>query len=248
MMGALVKAFYAKEHGIDPSKLFLVSVMPCTAKKIEAERPEMSHDGILDVNAVLTTRELSRLIRLAGVEFRALPEEKFDSPLGLASGAADIFAASGGVMEAALRSAHYLITGKDLEKIEFASVRGLEGLKEAQIPMGGLTLKVAVCNSLGQARALLERVKAGKADYHFVEVMSCPGGCIGGGGQPYNLDRTRVIERMKAAYAMDSSKHLRMSHHNPAIKEVYEKYFEKPLSETSHHHLHTHYVPRTPEG
>lgn len=248
MMGALVKAFYAKEHGIDPAKLFLVSVMPCTAKKLEAQRPEMSHDGILDVNAVLTTRELSRLIRLSGIDFRSLPEERFDSPLGISSGAADIFAASGGVMEAALRSAHYLITGTDLEKIEFTAVRGLEGLKEAQIPMGGLTLKVAVCNSLGQARALLDRVKAGKADYHFVEVMSCPGGCIGGGGQPYNLDRTRVIDRMKSVYAHDASKSLRMSHHNPSIKEVYEKYLGSPLSEVSHHHLHTHYQPRTSEG
>lgn len=248
MLGAVIKHFWARKAGVDPRKVFVVSVMPCTAKKLEARRPEMATDGIPDVDAVLTTRELARMIRMMGIDFSTLAEEQHDDPLGLGSGAGDIFGTSGGVMEAALRTAYHLVTGKELGNVDFTDVRGVQGLKEAEVDLDGLKVKVAAVNSLSQARKVLERIRSGEAKYHFIEVMTCPGGCIGGGGQPLGVDRSRVVARMKSTYAIDASKQLRKSHHNTAVQALYQEYFHKPLSEVSHKHLHTHYQPRTPEG
>jgi NADH-quinone oxidoreductase subunit G/NADP-reducing hydrogenase subunit HndD len=245
MMGAMVKSFYAKKHNIDPKDIFVVSIMPCTAKKFEAQRPELSADGNPDVDAVLTTRELVKMLKSSGIKFDVLQDSEFDNPFGTASGAGDIFAASGGVMEAALRSAYYLLTGKDLEHIDFQDVRGFSYLKEATIPVNGMDLKIAVVNSLGQARKVMEMVANKEVDYHFIEVMSCPGGCIAGGGQPLNTDPERLKARLKSIYAIDANKKLRLSHHNPDIKKLYDEFLEKPLSHTSHKYLHTHYTKRS---
>ncbi|HBH18184.1 MAG TPA: ferredoxin [Cyanobacteria bacterium UBA9579] len=244
MLGALAKSYYAQKQGIDPKDIFVVSIMPCTAKKYECQRSEMEVDEIRDVDAVLTTRELVKVLKSLGIDFASLEESKFDSLLGIATGAGDIFGASGGVMEAALRSAYYLITGKELSYIDFYSVRGLEGAKEAVIPIDGMNLKVAVVNSLSQARKLMDRILKGEADYHFIEVMTCPGGCIAGGGQPINTDPERIKARLKSIYKIDANKGLRGSYHNPDVQRVYEEFLKKPLSEVSHKHLHTHYVER----
>ena len=245
MMGAIIKGYYAQKQGLEPKNIYSVSIMPCTAKKFECQRPEMGRNGIQDVDAVLTTRELVKMLKASGIDFESLEEGDFDSPLGSSTGAADIFASSGGVMEAALRSAYFLITGEELQDLNFTAVRGVEGLKEAVIPVKGIDVKVAVVNSLGQARKLLEKVKKGEADYHFIEVMTCPGGCIGGGGQPLNTDLERVKARLKSIYEIDATKPLRASHHNPDVKKLYEEFFEKPLSHNSHEYLHTHYEDRS---
>jgi len=232
--------------------------MPCTAKKFEAQRAEMNDSGVRDVDVVLTTRELARMIKQAGIEFASLPDDKMDSPLGIASGAADIFANTGGVMEAALRTAWEIVTGKPLpfDGLHVKAIEGLEGVKEAEIEIAGalpewsflegVTLKVAVAHGLGNARKVIERIKSGAALYHFVEVMACPGGCIGGGGQPrMTTDEVRKA-RIGAIYREDEGKELRKSHENPEIKQLYDEFLGKPLGEKSHHLLHTRYAPREP--
>ncbi len=251
MFGALVKTYGAEKYGIDPARIFSVSVMPCTAKKFEAERPEMKASGFTDVDAVLTTRELASMIKEAGIDFAALPDEEYDDPMGMSTGAGLIFGVTGGVMEAALRTVYELVTGEHLEKIDFVAVRGLKGVKEATIelpPVG--TVRVAVAHGLGNAKKLLDKVKAGE-QYHFIEIMACPGGCINGGGQPIvsSAERMRLQEdyramRAKAIYQEDKGMIMRKSHENPAIIKIYEEFLLKPLGEKSHHLLHTHYQPR----
>ena len=256
MFGAIAKTYYAQKIGKKPSEMVVVSVMPCTAKKFEAQRPEMNASGVRDVDVVLTTRELGRMIREAGIDFRALPDDRMDSPLGESSGAADIFANTGGVMEAALRTAHEVVTGRPLpfENLHVAPVIGLAGVKEAAVPFAevkpewafleGATLQVAVAHGLGNARRLISRVLSGEAQYHFIEIMTCPGGCIGGGGQPRMTSDEVRLARLRAIYEEDESKTVRKSHDNPAIRQAYEEFLGHPLSQTSHHLLHTHYTPR----
>ena len=257
MFGALAKTFYAARIGKAAADLVVVSVMPCTAKKFEAQRPEMTASGGPDVDYVLTTRELARMIRQANLAFTELPDGEMDAPLGLSSGAADIFANTGGVMEAALRTAYEVVTGRALptENLHVQPIAGLAGIKEAALTitgtvpqwsfLEGVELRVAVAHGLGNTRRLLERINAGEAHYHFVEVMTCPGGCIGGGGQPrFTDDRVRQ-QRIAAIYAEDESKTLRKSHDNPAIQELYHTFLGQPLGEKSHALLHTHYARRT---
>lgn len=249
MFGAVLKSYYAEKMGIDPAKVFVVSIMPCTAKKFEARRPELSSSGYPDVDVVLTTRELARMIREAGIDFTELPERHFDDPMGEATGAAVIFGATGGVMEAALRYLVELLEGKPLEKVEFEAVRGVEGVKEATLEIAGMTVKAAVAHGTGNARKLLDRMKRGEAQYHFVEVMACPGGCVNGGGQPIQPSQVRSwvdlrAERAKAIYEEDVSLPLRKSQDNPFVKKLYEEYFEHPGSHKAHELLHTHYNRR----
>jgi NADH-quinone oxidoreductase subunit G/NADP-reducing hydrogenase subunit HndD len=243
MFGATVKTYYAEKAGVDPSKIVSVSVMPCTAKKWEAAMPKFNDSGYRDVDIVVTTRELARMIKSMGIDFNDLPEEDFDNPMGISTGAGQIFGATGGVMEAALRTAYEVYTGKTLEAVDFRAVRGLEGIKEASVDLGGgVILKVAVAHTLRNARKLVEKMKAGEADYHFIEIMACPGGCLGGGGQPYPIDDKVRQARMDAIYKADEHMKLRKSHENPAIKELYDTWMGKPLGERAHHLLHTHYA------
>ncbi len=252
MFGALVKTYYAEKEGIDPKKIFSVSIMPCTAKKFEAHRPEMRDSGCQDVDVVLTTRELGRMIKQAGMDFGSLPEEEFDSPMGISSGAGAIFGATGGVMEAALRTVFEVVTKQELPKLEFEMVRGLEGIKTATVslplPDSGETLdvKVAVAHGLGKAREIMELVAQKKADFHFIEIMSCPGGCVGGGGQPRPTTNEKRQERGLAIYEEDSSMTLRKSHENEAVQTLYKEFLGEPLGDKSHHLLHTHYTKRAP--
>lgn len=249
MFGAVLKSYYAEKMGIDPAKIFIVSIMPCTAKKFEAQRPELSVSGLADVDVVLTTRELARMIREAGIDFTELPERHFDDPMGEASGAAVIFGTTGGVMEAALRTVAEILEGKSIDNIEYNAVRGVEGIKEATVEAGGLKIKAAVAHGLGNARKLLDKIKAGEAEYHFVEIMACPGGCVNGGGQPIQPSSVRSwidlrSERAKAIYEEDRDLPIRKSHENPKIKMLYDEYFGKPGSHKSHELLHTHYTKR----
>jgi NADP-reducing hydrogenase subunit HndD len=249
MFGAVLKSYYAEKMGIDPAKVFVVSIMPCTAKKFEAKRPELSSTGYPDVDVVLTTRELARMIREAGIDFDELPERHFDDPMGEASGAGVIFGATGGVMEAALRYLVELLEGKPLEHLEFEAVRGVDGVKEATLEIAGMTIRAAVAHGTGNARKLLEKMKSGEAQYHFVEVMACPGGCVTGGGQPIQPSQVRSwidlrTERAKAIYEEDESLAMRKSQDNPFIKKLYEEFFEKPGSHKAHELLHTHYAAR----
>ena len=237
MFGAVVKTYYAQQMGLDPHDIVSVSVMPCTAKKFEARRPELGRNGYQDVDYVLTTRELAKLIRYEGLELKVLPESEFDSPLGTATGAGAIFGATGGVMEAALRTAYELYTGKTLKKLEFEAVRGFDGIKEAVIDLNGTPLKVAVAHTLKNADELLKRAH----EYAFLEIMACPGGCIGGGGQPIGTDNALRQKRIDALYLLDASLPLRKSHENPEIKAIYERFFTAPLSHKAHELLHTHY-------
>ena len=242
MFGAVAKTYYAEKAGIDPKDIVSVSIMPCTAKKAEAARPEMNSSGYQDVDFVLTTRELGRMVREAGITFANLPEAEFDAPLGVGSGAGVIFGATGGVTEAALRTVAKLVSGKELDNIEFQAVRGMTGIKEASVQLKeGLTAKVAIAHTLANARVLLEKIRAGEADYHFIEIMACPGGCSGGGGQPIITSAEKRQKRMDAIYECDRSSEIRKSHDNPAIKELYATWLGKPLGEKSHHLLHTHY-------
>lgn len=244
MLGAVIKTYWANKTGTDPNNIYVVSIMPCTAKKFESQRPEHQVDGLRDVDAVLTTRELAKLFKTSGINFSKLEESNFDSPLGLASGAGDIFAASGGVMEAALRTAYNLITGEELENIDFTTVRGLDGVKEATVNIKGMDVNIAVASSLGQARKLMDKVVSGQANYHFIEIMTCAGGCIAGGGQPLNTDIEKVKARLQSIYAIDAHKELRKSHKNPDIQKLYEEFLGQPLGEKSHKLLHTHYHQR----
>ncbi len=245
MMGAIIKSYFAEKMGLDPKKIFSVSVMPCTAKKFEMQRPEMFHDGVADIDAVLTTREMARLIRMRGIDLNTLSPDSADTPFGERSTAGKLFAATGGVMEAAVRTAYHLITGKELGNLKIQAVRGLDGIKEARVDIDGLEVGVAVASGLANAARLLEDVKSGKRNVHFIEVMTCPGGCIAGGGQPYATDTDRVRERMQALYKIDRDEPVRVSHANRAIQRLYDEYLGEPLGEKSHHLLHTHYAKRT---
>ena len=249
MFGALLKTYYAEKMGIDASKIFVVSVMPCTAKKFEAARPELSANGLADVDVVLTTREMARMIKEAGIDFNNLEDKQFDDPMGDATGAGVIFGATGGVMEAALRTVAEILEGKSFDNVEYTAVRGIEGIKEATVEIGGIKVKAAVASGLGNARKLLDSIKAGEAEYHFVEIMACPGGCVNGGGQPIQPSSVRSwtdlrTERAKAIYEEDASLPIRKSHENPVVKKMYDEYFEKPGSHKAHEILHTHYVAR----
>ena len=241
MFGAVAKTYFAERAGIDPAKIVSVSVMPCTAKKAEAAREEMCASGYRDVDVVITTRELGRMIREAGIDFNALEEAEFDSPLGTGTGAAVIFGTTGGVMEAALRTVAEVVAGKELPKLEYNEVRGMEQTREAVIDVTGVSVKVAVVHTLKSAKMMLERIKAGTADYQFIEVMACPGGCIGGGGQPVPVDASIRQKRREAIFNCDRTSELRKSHENPEIKTLYDTWLGKPLSEKAHSLLHTHY-------
>ena len=245
MFGAIAKSYYAEKMGIAPKDLIVVSVMPCQAKKYEAARPEFTHDGVRDVDYVLTTRELCRMLREAGINLSNLADDKFDSPLGQSTGAADIFGVTGGVLEAALRSVASVLGGKDLEgdAINFRAVRGLDGIKEATVEIApGLKVNAAVCSGLGNARKVLEMVRKDPNRFQAIEIMACPGGCINGGGQPFlHGDRTLLEKRMQGLYTEDASKPLRMSHTNPDIQKLYKEYLGEPGSEKAHHLLHTNY-------
>jgi NADH-quinone oxidoreductase subunit G/NADP-reducing hydrogenase subunit HndD len=241
MFGALSKTYYAEKTGIDPMDIVSVSIMPCTAKKAEAVRPEFTTGGLQDVDFVLTTRELARMIKEAGIDFESMPEEQYDAPFGISTGAGVIFGSSGGVMEAALRTVYEVVTGKTLESIDFKAVRGLTGIKEAAVQVGDLTVKVAVANTLSNARIMMEKIRAGEADYQFIEIMACPGGCIGGGGQPVPVCEETRLNRIAAIYECDQNSQIRKSHENPAVKELYDTWLGEPLGEKSHHLLHTHY-------
>jgi iron-only hydrogenase group A len=244
MFGTLSKTYYAEKMNIDPSKIFTVSIMPCTAKKFEARREEMMTDGIPDVDAVLTTRELARLIKSAGLDFPNLPEEDFDEPFGITTGAAVIFGATGGVMEAALRTVYEVLTKETLENIEFYDVRGMEGIKASKVMIGDLEVNVAVAHGLNNAKKLTEEVKAGNSPYHFIEIMACSGGCIGGGGQPITKDPNIKEKRVNGIYSVDQSMKIRQSHKNPSITKIYEEFLGEPNSQKAHHLLHTHYKER----
>jgi len=244
MLGAVIKSYYAGREGIDPSKIFSVAIMPCTAKKFEAQRPELRNDGLSDIDAVLTTRELARLIKMFGIEYQSLVADHADVPFGKRSSAGKLFGGTGGVMEAALRTAHHLITGKELDELEVKAVRGLGGLKEAEVNIAGTKIGIAVANGISNARKLLNQIKAGRKDIHFIEVMTCPGGCIAGGGQPFNTNRENITARLQALYKIDQSDMLRTSHGNRAVRELYEEFLGEPLSEKSHQLLHTHYHKR----
>ena len=250
MTGAMIKTYYAQKAGIDPKDIAVVSVMPCTAKKFEAARPELGHDGLADVDVVITIRELARMIKEANIEFTALPDGDFDSLMGESTGAAVIFGATGGVMEAALRTAYETITGEVLEDVEFHQVRGIEGIKEATLNIGGMDVTVAVASGTGNATKLLERVKSGEKQYAFIEVMACPGGCVNGGGQPIVSAQTKMdvdvrVERAKALYGEDREKPLRKSHENAEIKQIYAEFLGKPGSHLAHELLHTTYQARS---
>lgn len=244
MFGALVKTYYAEKAGIDPKDIVSVSVMPCTAKKAEAARDEMCSSGYRDVDYVLTTRELGRMIREAGIDFSRLAIDEFDAPLGISTGAGVIFGATGGVMEAALRTVSEILTGQELSDIEFKNVRGMTGVKEAEVQIGATKVKIAVAHTLMNARELLEKIKRGEVSYHFVEVMACPGGCIGGGGQPIPTYAETRVKRAAAIYECDTCAALRKSHLNPGVKELYDTWLGKPMGEKSHHLLHTGYKPQ----
>ena len=249
MAGAMIKTYYAEKAGIDPKDIVVVSVMPCTAKKFEAKRPELGHDGLADVDMVITTRELARMIKEAGIDFANLPEDDFDKLMGESTGAAVIFGVTGGVMEAALRTAYEVLTGEELKDVNFHAVRGMEGIKEATVKVGDLDVNVAVCSSTGKAAELLDSIKNGEKTYHFIEVMGCPGGCVNGGGQPIVTAQVRNwvdirAERAKALYSEDEAKTLRKSHENPEIKAIYADFLGEPNSHKAHELLHTTYTKR----
>lgn len=249
MTGAIIKTYYAQKEGIDPENIVVVSIMPCTAKKFEVKRDDQNAAGVPDVDIALTTRELSRMIKSAQIEFKNLPDSEFDPALGVTTGAAAIFGATGGVMEAALRTAADTLTGQSLDSIDYTEVRGTDGIKEATYNVAGLDVKVAVASGLTNAAKVLDRVKNGEADYHFIEIMCCPGGCVNGGGQPIQPGSVRNFtdlkaERAKALYEEDKNLPLRKSHESPIIKKLYEEFLEKPGSHKAHEILHTSYVKR----
>ena len=249
MFGALIKSYYAKKENIDPSKIYVVSVMPCIAKKFERERPEMKNNGLYDVDNVITTRELAKMIKQANINFEKLEDSKFDDPMGEATGAGAIFGTTGGVMEAALRTAQDLLTGKDLDRINFEAVRGGKGIKKATVNIAGKEIKVVAASGLKNARKILEEIKQGKANYQFIEIMACPGGCIMGGGQPIKSSKIRSevdVRKLRAEslYTIDEKSTIRKSHENPVLKKIYKDYLEEPGSYRAHKLLHTHYQAR----
>ncbi len=245
MFGALAKSYYAEKMNLDPANIFVVSIMPCTAKKFEAQREEMSvNNQDPDVDVVLTTRELGKMIKQMGINFDGLEEQEFDSPFGITTGAGAIFGATGGVMEAAIRTVYEVVNKKPLENIDFKDLRGLEGIKEAEIDLGGTMVKVAVAHTLANAKVLCDQIREGESPYAFIEIMTCPGGCIGGGGQPYGTTNKVRQERINSTYRVDANMKIRKSHENPQVTALYEDFLEKPLGEKSHHLLHTHYHNR----
>ncbi|MBN2452218.1 MAG: iron hydrogenase small subunit [Lentisphaeria bacterium] len=245
MFGAVAKTYYARKMGIDPKDLVVVSAMPCLCKKYEASRKEFGRDGYRDVDIVISTRELIYMLNEAGIVFQQLEEGRFDDPLGESTGAGVIFGASGGVVEAALRTAADWLTGEDLPRVDFAAVRGMQGTKEATVTIGDLDVRAAVVSGLGNARRLLERIRAGTADYHIIEIMACPGGCINGGGQPFIHGNTDILEkRMEAIYRADAGLPVRKSHQNPSIQKLYREFLGEPGSERARELLHTGYTPR----
>ena len=255
MLSTLVKTYYAQKMGLDPKKIFVVAVMPCVAKKFEAHRPEhYLTPEIPYTDAVLTTRELIWMIKCYGISFTQLPDGDFDAPLGISSGAADIFGTTGGVLEATLRAAAELVTGKPGDRLEFTEVRAVEGLRETYVAIGDRAIHVGVANGLVNGKILLDKIKEGKEPFHVIEVMACPGGCVGGGGQPYPAEGVKVLDpellrkRAGALYAIDKSKVLRKSYENPAIEEVYDQFLGGPGTEKAHELLHTHYHAREPRG
>ncbi|MCF7974524.1 MAG: [FeFe] hydrogenase, group A [Phycisphaerae bacterium] len=255
MLSALIKTYYAEKQAMDPDDIYVVAVMPCVAKKFEIQRPEhMMDNGMPYTDAVLTTRELIWMVKAYGIDFANLPEGDFDTPLGFSSGAADIFGTTGGVMEAALRTAVETLTGETLEKIDFEVVRGVTGIKEASLEVDGKTINIAVSNGLNNAKILLDKVKSGEKQYHLIELMACPGGCIGGGGQPYPPQDYHVLDpevlkmRARALYDIDKAKTVRRSHQNPYIQRLYKEYLGRAGSEKAHELLHTTYEAREPRG
>ncbi len=253
MQGAVTKTYFAKQNDLDPRDIYVVSVMPCTAKKFEIARPEFGRDGYRDVDANLTTRELARMIRQAGLDFVHLPEEEFDDMLGESTGAGVIFGVTGGVMEAALRTVVDVLTGRDMPRLEYADVRGLEGIKEATVSVNGTDIKVAIVHGTANAAKLLNAIRAGEKTYHFIEVMGCPGGCVTGGGQPIVDARTRYYvdpraARAAATYSEDESMAIRKSHKNPAVQKLYAEFLGEPNSHIAHELLHTTYVDRSKEA
>ncbi len=249
MFGAILKSYYAEKNNIDPAKMFVVSVMPCVAKKFESSREEMEVNNLRDVDAVISTRELAKMIKQSGIKFAQLPDEKFDAPFEEATGAGVIFGATGGVMEAALRTVAEILEGKSIDKIDYEMVRGTEGIKEATLNIAGKDIRIAVAHGLGNARKLLDSIRSGEKSYEFIEVMACPGGCVTGGGQPIctakdYMDHDVKAERAKALYTEDANSPLRKSHENPDIKLLYSDFLEKPGSHKSHKLLHTNYVAR----
>jgi NADH-quinone oxidoreductase subunit G len=245
MFGAVAKSYFAEKMGVKPENMTVVSVMPCLAKKYEAARPEMTTNGVPDVDISISTRELAKMLKEAGIDFASLENEDFDHPLGESTGAGVIFGVTGGVLEAALRTAYEWITKETLEKVEFSDIRGMAGIKEATVKIKDMDVKVAVAHGLGNARKLLEDIRAGKENYHAIEIMACPGGCIGGGGQPYmNGDVEKLKLRAAALYGEDRGKKLRKSHENPAVQQLYKEYLGEPYGEKAHDLLHTHYTKR----
>ena len=246
MFGAIAKTYFAEKQQINRKDLVVVSVMPCVAKKYECSRDEFAVDGNPDVDYAITTRELASLIKLANIDFRALPDEDFDKPLGESTGAGVIFGTTGGVIEAAVRTAYELHTKKTLPKVDFAELRGMEGVREATIDFDGLPIRIGIAHGLGNARKLLEDIQSGKSHFHAIEIMSCPGGCIGGGGQPYHHSNSEILKkRQMAIYSEDGMKTLRKSHENPYIIKLYEEFLGHPMSEKAHHLLHTSYFDRS---
>jgi len=244
MLGAVIKTYYAEKKKLDPKNIYSVAIMPCTAKKFEAGRPELGRGGCQDVDAVLTTRELAQLIRRFNLDLNVQPESA-DSPFGVRSSAGKIFGATGGVMEAAVRTAYHLMTGSELGSLKVDAVRGLNDIKEAKLNIAGVEVGVAVVNGLGNAKKLLEEINAGtRKDIHFVEVMTCPGGCVGGGGQPYGTDVNKIAARTRELYNIDDAETLRTSHTNPEIIQIYKEYLGEPNSHKAHELLHTHYQQR----
>lgn len=246
MFGALIKTYYAEKNNIDPEKIYVVSVMPCIAKKYERQRTELKNNGMYDVDCVLTTRELARMIKQANIEFSELENEEFDNPMGKATGAAAIFGVTGGVMEAALRTASEILSGEELEDIDFKQVRGEEGIRRAILKIGERDIKVVVANGLGNAKIIMEEIKSGKADYQFVEIMACPGGCIMGGGQPIKNSKIRATvdvrkKRADAMYTIDEKSRIRKSHENPVLKQIYSEYIGVPGGHKAHELFHTTY-------
>jgi NADH-quinone oxidoreductase subunit G len=241
MFGSLVKTYWADKMDIPAKKIFSVSIMPCVAKKFEASRPEMNASGYRDVDIVLTTREIGRLFRMSGIDFTKLAPAPFSPWMGEYTGAAVIFGATGGVMEAALRTVYEVVMKETLEDVNFTVARGFEGIKEAEVDLKGTVVKVAIAHGLGHARQLMDQVRAGESPYHFIEIMACPGGCIGGGGQPITKANTKRIERIDATYVEDAACPVRKSHLNTEVAKIYEDFLHEPLGHKSHELLHTHY-------
>jgi NADH-quinone oxidoreductase subunit G/NADP-reducing hydrogenase subunit HndD len=245
MFGALAKTYYAEKSGIDPADIYVVSIMPCTAKKYESERPEMRSSGFQDVDAVLTTRECGQMMKQVGIHLPDVDDDEFDDPLGISTGAAVIFGNTGGVMEAALRTVYEIVTKDELKDVEIKAVRGMEGIREAEIDLAGTKVKAAVANGLANARQLMDKIVAGEADYHFIEIMCCPGGCIGGGGQPIPTSAEIRKKRAEAIYKADQGLQIRKSHENPAVQTLYKDFLGEPNGHKAHELLHTEYTKKS---